>query len=158
VGQYQDNGGTHGFVDDNGRFISIDVPFSGASATFARDTNNRGQIVGFYDDSTGSHGFVHDKGRFTPINVPLSGAHDTAAFGINNRGQIVGAYSDSTGIHGFLAEPVERFAGTPGEANCPGQSVTALARQFGGLNAAAITLGFSSVPALQDDILAFCGE
>jgi len=50
------------------------------------------------------------------------------------------------------------FAGTPGTANCIGQSVSALAQGFGGLNAAAVTLGFSSVGALQDAIMAFCGR
>ena len=47
-------------------------------------------------------------------------------------------------------------AGTPGEANCHGQSISALARQFGGLDAAASALGFSSVEALQDAFRAFC--
>jgi hypothetical protein len=50
------------------------------------------------------------------------------------------------------------FAGTPGEANCHGKSVSALAQQFGGLNAAARDLGFSTVQALQDAIRTFCGE
>jgi hypothetical protein len=49
------------------------------------------------------------------------------------------------------------FAGTPGQANCHGVSVSALARQFGGLSAAASALGFSSVQALQDAIQGFCG-
>src|ERR1043166_3271536 len=40
-------------------------------------------------------------------------------------------------------------AGTPGQANCHGQTVSALARQFGGVSAAASTLGFSSVEAFQ---------
>jgi hypothetical protein len=34
------------------------------------------------------------------------------------------------------------FAGTPGKANCHGKSVSALAKQFGGLNNAAAALGF----------------
>jgi len=50
------------------------------------------------------------------------------------------------------------FAGTPGKANCHGQSVSALAKQYGGLNAAATALGFDSVDALQNAIVAFCGE
>ena len=50
------------------------------------------------------------------------------------------------------------FAGTPGFTNCHGQSVAALAQQFGGLNAAAEALGFSSVQALQDGIRTFCRE
>jgi uncharacterized repeat protein (TIGR03803 family) len=48
------------------------------------------------------------------------------------------------------------FAGTPGKPNCHGQSVSALAKQYGGLAAAAAALGFPSVRALQDDIRAFC--
>ena len=47
-------------------------------------------------------------------------------------------------------------AGTPGHANCHGKSISALARQFGGINAAASALGFSSVAALQDGLKAFC--
>jgi hypothetical protein len=50
------------------------------------------------------------------------------------------------------------FAGTPGTPNCQGQSVSALAQQFGGLEAAAAALGFPSVQALQDAIREFCEE
>ena len=49
------------------------------------------------------------------------------------------------------------FAGTPGKSNCHGQSVSALVRQYGGLNAAAAALGYPSVRALQEAIMAFCG-
>jgi hypothetical protein len=49
------------------------------------------------------------------------------------------------------------FAGSPGSSNCHGKSVSALAHQFGGLNAAAQALGFPSVQALQDAIRTFCG-
>ena len=48
------------------------------------------------------------------------------------------------------------FAGTPGKPNCFGQSVSALARQYGGLDAAAEALGYPSVRALQKAILEFC--
>jgi hypothetical protein len=47
-------------------------------------------------------------------------------------------------------------AGTPGEPNCHGQSVSALARQFGGIDAAASALGFSGVDTLQSSLQAFC--
>jgi hypothetical protein len=47
-------------------------------------------------------------------------------------------------------------AGTPGHANCHGRTVSALARQFGGIDAAASALGFSSVASLQDVVKAFC--
>ncbi len=49
------------------------------------------------------------------------------------------------------------IAGTPGQANCRGQSVSGLSADFGGeLDAAASALGFSSVKALQAAISAFC--
>jgi hypothetical protein len=47
---------------------------------------------------------------------------------------------------------------TPGHPNCHGKSVSALAKQFRGLDAAAASLGFSSVDALQDALKAFCEE
>jgi hypothetical protein len=47
-------------------------------------------------------------------------------------------------------------AGTPGHANCHGRTISALARQFGGIDAAASALGFSSVASLQDVVKAFC--
>jgi hypothetical protein len=54
-----------------------------------------------------------------------------------------------------FAQPL--FAGTPGKANCHGQSVSALARQYGGMNGAAAALGYAGVSALQNAILMFCG-
>jgi hypothetical protein len=54
--------------------------------------------------------------------------------------------------------PAPAFAGTPGKANCHGKSVSALARQFGGIDAAASALGFASVQALQDATRTFCEE
>jgi hypothetical protein len=70
---------------------------------------------------------------------------------------MVGGYGDNgfAGAAWVYTEP--RFAGAPGHANCYGRSVSSLARQFRGLNAAAAALGFLGVPALQNAILAFCG-
>jgi hypothetical protein len=50
---------------------------------------------------------------------------------------------------GIFIQPAPRFAGTPGKGNCYGESVSALVRQYRGLNAAAAALGYSSVKALQ---------
>jgi hypothetical protein len=47
-------------------------------------------------------------------------------------------------------------AGKSGQANCHGQTVSAMAEQFGGIDASALTLGYSSVSALQDGIRVFC--
>jgi len=58
---------------------------------------------------------------------------------------------------GIFIQPAPRFAGTPGKSNCHGKSVSALAKQYGGLNAAAAALGFDSVGALQGAIEGFCG-
>jgi YVTN family beta-propeller protein len=54
----------------------------------------------------------------------------------------------------FIAQP--EFAGTPGTANCHGQSVSALAKRYGGIDAAAASLGFPSVQGLQDAVRTFC--
>jgi YVTN family beta-propeller protein len=51
-----------------------------------------------------------------------------------------------------------RFAGKPGTANCHGRSVAALAQQYGRLNAAATTLGYSDESDLQNAIRTFCRE
>jgi YVTN family beta-propeller protein len=58
---------------------------------------------------------------------------------------------------GVFIQPAPKFAGVPGSKNCHGTSVSALATQFGGFNAAAAALGFSDVQGLQDAIRAFCG-
>jgi hypothetical protein len=62
-------------------------------------------------------------------------------------------------VNAFVAKlATPTFAGTPGRPNCHGESVSALAREFGGLAAAAAALGFPSVQALQDAIREFCEE
>ena len=50
------------------------------------------------------------------------------------------------------------FAGTPGAANCHGQSVSVLSQTYGdSLANAAAALGYASVKDLQAAITAFCG-
>ena len=56
---------------------------------------------------------------------------------------------------GVFIQP--RFAGMTGMSNCYGQSIAALSRTFGGLNTAAGALGYSSIKALQNSILSYCG-
>jgi hypothetical protein len=53
-----------------------------------------------------------------------------------------------------LVSPV--FAGTPGNANCHRESISALADQFGDLKRAAKGLGYDSVDALRNGIIEFC--
>jgi hypothetical protein len=47
-------------------------------------------------------------------------------------------------------------AGTPGQGDCHGTIISALADQFGNTDSAAFSLGFSSVKALQFGFGAFC--
>jgi uncharacterized repeat protein (TIGR03803 family) len=54
-----------------------------------------------------------------------------------------------------LVIPV-RFAGQQGRTSCIGKSVSALAREYGDLAAAAVALGYSGVQALRDAIAAYC--
>jgi len=49
-------------------------------------------------------------------------------------------------------------AGTPGQPDCHGETISGLAEQFGSVPAAASALGFSSVKALQNSFRAFCEQ
>ena len=49
-------------------------------------------------------------------------------------------------------------AGTPGQTNCNGKSISALSEQFGTIDEATAVLGFSSVKALHDGVNLFCGR
>jgi FG-GAP repeat len=81
--------------------------------------------------------------------VSLSGNGNTA---------IVGGPFDNNevGAAWVYTRPQPVFAGTPGKANCDGQSVSALAKKYGGLNNAAAALDFPSVSALQNAIEVYC--
>ena len=57
---------------------------------------------------------------------------------------------------GIFIQPAPQFAGTPGKPNCHGQSVSALAQQYGGLAHAATVLGCSSAATLQNAIAEYC--
>ena len=47
-------------------------------------------------------------------------------------------------------------AGTPGQPNCHGNTISGLAHQFGDIDGAASTLGFSTVADLQNGFAVFC--
>jgi YVTN family beta-propeller protein len=59
---------------------------------------------------------------------------------------------------GLFIQPGPRFAGTPGKSNCFGKSVSALVREFHGLNAAAEAVGFRSIRGLEEAALEFREE
>jgi hypothetical protein len=60
------------------------------------------------------------------------------------------------GAYEFQDPPPSPFAGTPGAANCNGQTVSTLSNEFGTLDTAASALSYPSVKALQAAIKAFC--
>src|SRR5215467_3473916 len=68
---------------------------------------------------------------------------------------IIGPPSTFSETFSLSGETVPQ-AGTPGQPNCQGKTVSALAHQFGGIDAAASALGFSSVGGLQNAFQEFC--
>jgi hypothetical protein len=71
-------------------------------------------------------------------------------------GDIIG--SDTFNMTFSLTGNTIPDAGTPGKANCHGRTVSAMAHEFGGIDASASTLGYSSVAALQEGTNVFCGR
>jgi CSLREA domain-containing protein len=68
-----------------------------------------------------------------------------------------GETSCDAGAYEFQdAPPPPTFSGTAGAANCHGQSVSALAKQYQGMDAAAAALDYSSVQDLQNAIWTYC--
>ena len=148
--------GTTGVVPEAG--LIADAKGNLFGTTTAGGANNGGTAFEIAKTATGyattptvlvnfdsTSGVVPEAGLIADDNGNLFGT--TTAGGANNGGTVFEIAGS-----GFAV-----FAGTPGKANCFGQSVAALARQFGGLNAAAAALGFPTVQALQNAILAFCG-
>jgi hypothetical protein len=81
------------------------------------------------------------------FSVALSGDGYTA---------VVGGPDDNSGAGAAWVYSEFVFPGTPGAANCVGQRTSGITRQYGGFNGAAAGLGFSSVSALNDAVMAFC--
>ena len=160
-------GGSNGAIpEDRGRLIADahgnlfgTTGFGGASSAC---TGGCGTVFEIKVDSTtatgyastpttlvsfnGTDGSFPDAGLIADANGNLFGT--TEGGGANGQGTVF----EITGS-GFVGP----FAGTPGTANCIGTSVSALAKKYGGLNAAAAALGYPSVTALQNAIAAFCG-
>jgi hypothetical protein len=104
-------------------------------------------LVSFCSLANCADGTVPAGGLIADADGNLFGTTDE--FGPNGNGTVF-EITDS----GFVVPPI--FAGTSGKPNCFGKSVSTLARQYGGLNAAAAALGYPSVRALQEAIMEFC--
>ena len=94
----------------------------------------------------GSKVYVADSGSNSVSVITTATNTVTATIPVGNNPIAFGAF----------IQPAPRFAGTPGRANCVGQSVSALAQKYGGLAHAAAALGYSSVQALQNAIAEYC--
>ena len=133
--------------------------FQGISVSLSSDGNSA-VIGGFADDNnmgaawvfTRSDGVWTQKTKlvgtgaiFTPGSLP-GGVEQGTSVAISGDGNTaaIGGPLDDNGAGAawiFTQQPV--FAGTPGRANCHGKSVSALAKQYGGLSSAAAALGFA---------------
>src|SRR5689334_14821499 len=70
AGRYFDsNGHAHGFIYNNGAYVSITAP--GAVETYADAINDKGEVAGYYRDSSDhSHGYTYNNGHLFTINAP----------------------------------------------------------------------------------------
>lgn len=85
-GFYVDSAGnTHGFLDVNGTFSTVDFP--GTTFNQILGLNDLGQAAGYYQDANGAfHPYLRQaNGTFTALPVPNS-----QATGINDRGEVSG--------------------------------------------------------------------
>lgn len=105
-------------------------------------------------DGIGSDGAQPLAGLIADANGNLFGTTqaggDDGAYGVDQ-----GTVFEVTGS-GFV--PPQRFAGTPGDPNCQGASISALAHTYGGIAHAAPGLGYSSVSALKNAIANYCAQ
>jgi uncharacterized repeat protein (TIGR03803 family) len=129
-----------GGANDNGTAFKIPKTALGYASTPTT-------LISFCAQPGCTDGAVPTSGLIADPNGDLFGT--TSSGGTNNGGTAF----EITGS-GFVVQPI--FAGTPGKPNSFGQSVSALARQYGGLNTAANALDFPTVRALQKAIMDFC--
>jgi hypothetical protein len=137
-------------IDPNGRaggFFSVSLSADGNTVMVGTSVFTRSEVGWTQQELPAGTGAVGDAAQ--GFSVALSADGNTA---------MVGGPDDKDGAGAAWVYSEFVFPGTPGKANCNGQRVSALARQFGGLNSAAAALGFASVPALQDAIMEFCWE
>ena len=124
VGFYTDSAGmTHGFIDNNGVFTTVDDPL-GVNGTLLTGINDAGQVSGYYVDANHvDHGFVANQ-TTTLANTTISAAASLEIEGANSQtitfaadsgtlvldnptaftGKIAGVSgTDALDLHGFSA-------------------------------------------------------
>ena len=143
--------------NDFGPFVGItngEVEHIGGDPPDGGDGTHRVRIT--WDHATGEFTFAihryYTGGPFVPITI-IGPVTVTDEFGDSDSRIFFGGAGNAT----FDDLRVLALAGTPGNADCQDQSVSALARQFKGIAKAARALGFSNVTELQTVIEDFCG-
>ena len=131
---------------------------------------NSAVIGGFADDNnmgaawvfTRSDGVWTQKAKLVgtgAITPGPGGAEQGTSVAISGDGNTVlsGGPVDNAGVGAaWIFRQHRVFAGSPGEGNCYGQSVSALVQHYDGLDTAAAALGYPSARVLQNAISEFC--
>src|SRR5262249_43415822 len=94
----------------------------------------------------GSKVYVANQGSNNVAGIPTTTSTVTATIPVGMAPIAVGTF----------IQPLPSFAGTPGQPNCRGVTVSALAQKYGELSAAAAAFGLA-VMDLQNAIGKFCG-
>ena len=98
VGEYTENGITHGFIYLTGLLLLFPLDFTAGNILYG--INEAGTIV--VGENTNGTGFLDTASGLYPIQDPL-GTNGTVVQGVNNAGQVVGYYFDASNrAHGFL--------------------------------------------------------
>ena len=142
-------------VGNAGQGTSISLSGDGDTAIVggSGDNNNAGAAWVF----TRVEGVWSQQILFGTGEVGAAEQGSSVALSSDGNTAIVGGSGDNNDAGAAWVYSEFVFPGTPGRANCVGQRTSAIARQYRGLNGAAAALGFSSVSALQDAMMAFCG-
>ena len=110
VGDYQEGGVLHGFVDQAGVFRTVDDP-KGIASYVVGVTSSGALVGGFQAANFVYHGFIDNAGTFTTVSEPAatikgsaSASSGTSVSFVNGAGDLAGNYvSKSNGnVHGFV--------------------------------------------------------
>ncbi|MGO9407170.1 MAG: hypothetical protein ACLP41_07780 [Acidimicrobiales bacterium] len=112
VGQYTDSSGdNYGFVDQGGRFSTIEDPYADNAkglGTFVVGITDSGEIVGNYIDSNSTiHVFVYKNGRYTTYTCPRAGTGPNSS--TEHAGTIVGFVDNAGAMTGYCAFKTSGF-------------------------------------------------
>jgi hypothetical protein len=164
--------GYNGIVPQNGKYAALSLSYQGISLhQQVSDTPGQKYLLSFWINPMGGGGglisFSQNDNDWDTIEFRRATGWLQLSFYFVASASGLDTLTINPVAGGFLLDnfsvvlvPPSKFAGTPGQASCFGQSVSALTTQYGGINTAANALGygFSCASALQDDIHAYCGD